>query len=85
MANTQKEADLTPIIVRTLSAELTTEGREVYAELGNIAAAIVAGEISQQEAQIGSAAAVSRLDLLPPSDREHITRMVSLQTAATAT
>jgi hypothetical protein len=84
MTNKQHDSDLTPIIVRTLLAQLTTEGKEVYAELGDIAADVVAGEVSQQEARIGSAVAVSRLDALPPSDREHITRMVSFQADTTA-
>jgi hypothetical protein len=83
MTNMQHKSDLTPIIVRTLGAELTTEGKEVYAELGNIAADVFGREISQQEARIRSAAAVSGLDALPPSDREHITRMVGFQVGTT--
>ena len=83
MTMKKQEPDLTAIIDRTSVAQLTTEGKEVYEELGNIAADLVAGEISQQEAQIGSAMAVSRLDVLPSSDREHITRMVRSQAGTT--
>ena len=83
MNNSTQGSTLNVIIVRTSAAQLTTEGKKVYEELGNIAADVVAGEISQQEARIASAVALSRLDVLPPSDWEHITRMVRFQAGTT--
>lgn len=79
MIDKRQQPDLTDAIVRTSVLQLTTEGMEVYEELGNIAADLVAGDITQQEARIGSEVAVARLRVLPPSDREHITRMVRFQ------
>ena len=84
MIDQRQQHGLTDAIVRRSVLQLTTEGMEVYEELGNLAADLVAGDITQQEARIGSEVAVSRLDVLPPSDREHIIRMVRFQAGSTA-